>query len=166
MNVCELTDASLSLPVCPTLSVSVSVSVSAAGDGVSVAAAAKKKSSSRSKASTTRPRKSSSVSSSSNGRNNRPVSMLFTGTRFADDNAFTIRHYAGRVTYNVNGFVKKNTNATQPDLEAVLAQGDGPAQSFVREMLEARDRSSAAASASAASRSKAAAADGAGGGRR
>lgn len=118
-----------------------------AGDGVSTAAVGKAKGGRRGKTPPPPPALSSS---------GRPVSMLFTGMKFADDNEFTIRHYAGRVTYNVKGFVKKNTNATQPDLEAVLAQGDGPSQSFIREILDARDRSAAAASASAAARSKAA----------
>ncbi len=51
-----------------------------------------------------------------------PSSTLFTDASTDENLAFQIKHFAGAVVYKVEGFLKKNTDALQPDLAELVLQ--------------------------------------------
>ena len=48
---------------------------------------------------------------------------FFEASRF-DQNCFIVKHFAGDVTYNVEGFVEKNTDALHSDLDLLLSNSE------------------------------------------
>lgn len=58
---------------------------------------------------------------------------LKANQKLKDDEAFLIRHYAGAVCYQTAGFLEKNNDALNPDVEALMEASQNP---FVTKLFE------------------------------
>ena len=65
----------------------------------------------------------------------------FSNPKLNARKCFTVRHYAGAVTYTVDGFLEKNKDVLQEDLHEAMAASNNPlvASLFVREAAAAAD---------------------------
>lgn len=58
---------------------------------------------------------------------------LKSNQKLKDDEAFLIRHYAGAVCYQTHGFLDKNNDALNPDIEVLMSMSQNP---FVTKLFE------------------------------
>lgn len=61
---------------------------------------------------------------------------IYVKSRFGNDLNFTINHYAGSVTYNIEGFIVKNNDALQEDISELMKSSTN---SFLQYILSIND---------------------------
>ena len=57
----------------------------------------------------------------------------FGVSRFAGNNSFIVKHFAGDVVYAVEGFIAKNSDKLLPDLENAMLTSKSP---FIKKIFE------------------------------
>ena len=68
----------------------------------------------------------------------RGKSKHFGVSRFAGNNSFIVKHFAGDVVYAVEGFISKNSDKVLPDLENAMLTSKSPFIKKIFEIAQAR----------------------------
>ena len=72
------------------------------------------------------------------------------GWETARSGSFTVKHYAGAVTYEAEGMRDKNRDTLHPDLSALMTHASGADAAFVQGLFSAEEKAAADAAAAAA----------------